>query len=463
MNVEEKRYSYQVYYPNEDSLVRAGFARVAHLPCILDSRLRYHRLASRFIQDRALGLWEPVNHGEVPRARPLADKSVRGIAFALANCLEWGEIRGVDFLTAEYVQDLLGRYQHEMLKGSWSATGKGLEASTINFRVGIGTQYCTWLADKKLRGPFVIPTEIRKLPPNGGRFGAPPKRDQYETRQGKVQVKKTRLAFPSEQDIGRWLHSAYSKPEVGSTVGLMAETVLDTALREAEICGLRIDTLPWEPSEWRVASRDVPLEQQMVLLDVRFGAKGPQYGTDHGDKIGPEKPFRIPMPLALKLHEYREKIRPKVLAKAIKKGRTLAAQQQIRDEAVQLFLNPKTGRKYTTSQFYDEWRRTPGCPKGWSPHKGRHWWACQTLWKRMEQQREAWLAAVGRGLEDTVRQSVHASVMSVIQIEIKSQLRHVSWETSMIYLQWVFDRLGIAHNVHDKYLQSIADDEDDSD
>ena len=106
MNVEERRYSYQVYYPNEDSLVRAGFARVAHLPCILDSRLRYHRLASRFIQDRALGLWEPVNHGEVPRARPLADQSVRGIAFALANCLEWGEIRGVDFLTAEYVQDV---------------------------------------------------------------------------------------------------------------------------------------------------------------------------------------------------------------------------------------------------------------------------------------------------------------------------------------------------------------------
>ena len=75
----------------------------------------------------------------------------------------------------------------------------------------------------------------------------------------------------------------------GSTFGLMCETILLTAMRREEVVALRLDTLPLDPSEWKISNPDVPEKHQLVGISIEYGTKGTGYGEDHGDKIGPDR------------------------------------------------------------------------------------------------------------------------------------------------------------------------------
>lgn len=452
-----RSYTYKVVYPIPEILTEAGYGKVAHVPFILDSKLQYHVVGSRFLQDRALGIWDPKNRGASHRAYPPTSKSVRSFANSIANFLEWCDVRDVDPMKAEYARDLIGRYQTEMIKGIWSATGTGLAAQTINLRVSHAIDLLTWAADKGMREPLDVPRVTKIIRGHGAAHSSVAHLGkEVAVRQGKLRVSKRHLGFPSEQEVGEWLHRLYSKPVVGPTEGLLCETILETALREAEVAGLRVDTLPLNPSEWKVASRDVALKHQMVIVDIRFGTKGPEYGWDAGDKIGPVGTIRVPMNLALKLHEYRNTGRSKALAVAIKKGKTVSEQRKIRAEAVHLFLNPKTGQRYTPSRVYDAWRSVDLPRKGWHPHLGRDFWACTTLWMRMETHRQLLEHSLKRKLDESVVAAVRSNALSVIELEIQPQLRHVSKETTMVYLQWLGDRLGVSLDVHENYVESLS-------
>lgn len=447
-------FGFRVVYA-QDVLAESGYAKVAHLPCILDSRPGYHRLGSRFLIDRGLGIWDPNRRGSDQSPLPPSANSMKNYADRLANFLEWCEIRGMDPLQAEYKRDLIGRYQGEMLKGIWSRDGTALAARTINSRVDVAADYLSWAADKGLRPPFDI-SKVRKTylasSPTSG-LGHLPR--AVEVRKGKVRENKRRLGFPLETDIFDWLHRVYErKGEVGQ---LICEMILETAVRREEAACWRVDTLPRDPAEWKIANRYASLEQQAVLVDIRYGAKGKEYGRDHGDKIGPVGTIRIPMHIALKLHEYREKIRPKTLAIAISQGKTITEQRKIRDETVHLFLNPQDGQRYTGADIYELWRSVKR-PKGWSPHLARDFWACSLLWQRIEQQQQ--LLELARQANNDII-ALHAfqnNALSIIRLEIQPQLRHVSTETTMIYLQWLSDRLGVNLNLHQRWLEQLDED-----
>lgn len=121
---------YTVYYSDQALTAAAGFGKVARLPCIFDSRPGYHRLGSRYLIDRGLGIWDPVSHGRRPRPAP-TEQTIRSYAHWLANFLEWADLRGVDVLTCEYVTHVHGRYQSEMLRGTWSRDGTALSPQTV--------------------------------------------------------------------------------------------------------------------------------------------------------------------------------------------------------------------------------------------------------------------------------------------------------------------------------------------
>jgi hypothetical protein len=46
-----------------------------------------------------------------------------------------------------------------------------------------------------------------------------------------------------------------------------------------------------------------------------------------------------------------------------------------------------------------------------------------------------------------------------IQLTIQRQLRHVTRETSMIYLQWVSDQLGVNMNFNENYIQQLIEED----
>ena len=454
------KYSYKVVYPTPQYLIDAEYGKVAHLPCLFDSRPGYHRAASRYLIDRGLGYWDPKHRGSKELTLPPAAISIKNYADWLANFLEWCDVRGIDPMKVEYASDLIGRYQKEMLQGIWSSTNSGLAERTINNRVGNAIEFLDWAADKGLRAPMSVPKTTRTFLRGNATSSVSHLPVQVEARKGKLRENKRRLGFPEEREIALWLKRIYEKVITGTTEGLLCETILETALRETEAACLRVDTLPRSNADWNIPNRDAAVENQAVLVEVHYGTKGPDFGMDHADKIGPAGIIRIPMPLALKLHHYREVVRPKALLVASRQGRTVSEQRRIRDDEPRLFINPRTGRRYTGGNVYDIWRSVER-PKGWCPHLARDFWACSLLWRRMEDQRQLFEHALKTGVDESILAALKLNAESIIQLEIQPQLRHVSKETTLIYLQWLADRLGVNLNLHQNWVEQLSEEGDD--
>ncbi len=451
-------YPYRVVYPTEEFLKKRGFGRVAHLPYIMDSRPSYHRIANQFLIDLGLGEWSAVTRGtEQPSTMPPTKATMHNYAHWLTNYLEYCHARSKDPLKANYKIDLIQGYQGEMSTGSWSRDNTGLAAKTVNARVEVACMFLQWAVDKGLREPFHIPKVRRTFAVDSPHSSGARTNKTVEARRGKVRESKRRLGFPDEMVIGAWLSRVCEKCSVE---GLIAKLILETAVRRAEVAAWRVDTLPLNPDEWNIVNPNKPIEHQAVRVLLRYETKGSSHGEDHGDKIGPEGDILLPMPMALKLHQYREKIRPKALTIALRKAKNVREAEILRKTAVHLFLNPATGNRYTGQKIYDFWtNKNAKCPRGWSPHLARDFWACSVLWKHLEAQQELIDQTIKNKADPSVLKILTLNIEGFIQLTIQRQLRHVSRETTMIYLQWVSDRLGVNFNFHENYMQQLIEED----
>lgn len=448
--------SYKVCYSDPAITTKAGFGKVARIPFILDNRPGYHRLASRYLIDRGLGTWNPETRGKGPRAVRPTKRTIKNYAHWLANFLEWADVRGIDIKTCEYAEHVQGRYQYEMTRGLWSAEGRALQATTVNPRVQQACDFLTWMSDRDEREPFAVPTERVKIRVGGATSAVGHRVKEVTRRTGKARENKRRLRLPTQAELSVWLQSVNA--ENGGLMSLICETILLTGLRLEEASSLRINTLPEDPRDWHLSNVDAPKSEQQVLVNIRYGAKGPDYDEDHGDKIGPERTILIPLTLAERLHAYRQRLRNP----ALKKWVSDAANAQERKEriagAVHLFLHEGTGKRITADNIYRAWKNARLPFEGWSPHLGRDWWACSTLLREIE--RHEHLLELGPTVAAQLLESVG---MTVIRMRIQPQLGHKSETTSLIYLQWVSDRLGVALSIdYDAAFEATGQTEDEA-
>lgn len=428
---------YSVYYSNRDETAAKGFGKVAHLPCIFDSRPGYHRLGSEYLIDRGLGLWHPnLPRTHAPTRAP-TEITIRSYAHWLANFLEWADRRGVDIHTCTFHGDVHGRYQDELEKGYWSRDGQGLEATTVNLYVDIACDFLTWLSYKGKRSPFDVPTKTVVVGAESAVSSRGHRGIEVQTREGKAtRQNKARLSMPPDDAVRTWLEAVYKK--FGDTKGLMCEAVLLTAMRRSEMAAFRLDTLPLNPNDWHISNPTALPADQLVRVDIKFATKGPGHNYDHGDKIGPERTILIPLHLANRLHKYREKVRPQQVLQWVKGVRGAAAQKARLAEAVHLFRDPRDGGRMTSRLLYEAWTGVPLPFKGWSPHLGRDWWACSVLWREIKVYEHA-----ARSGEMAPR-DIARFATDVIRLHIQPQLGHKREETSLKYLQWAMDMLGVA-------------------
>lgn len=456
-------YGFKVVFPDPKGLIEAGFASVANLPFIFDSEPGYARLPNQFLIDRGLGYWDPKGRGQKRNPIPPSRVSMRNFARWLTNALEWAETRGVDLMAADYSSVLIGRYQKEMLKGIWSTDNRPLAPETVNPRVQIALEYQMWAADKGLREPFLIPTVTATYVAGSHNNSKSHEIRLVQSRKGKVKVNKRTLSFPSMEEIEAWRKQVNERPGLGSTEGLIADVILNTAIRREEAACWRVDTLPLDPTVWKIVNPDQPEEFQSVLVTLKYGTKGKEYGIDvHGDKIGPEGTIHVPLWIARRIHHYRNKDRLLALKLLLKKGRTAEAQRRILQQAVHLFIHPKTGERYTGDQIYTFWTRVAG-PAHWSPHMGRDWWACRYLEERMRQHTDL----IQQILQTPNVSSDHPMVLAlrdtaqtVIQLEICPQLRHANARTTEIYLLWLFSKLRVPLTMTRQWVELDEEEEE---
>ena len=448
-------YGFKVVYPDASALAGAGFEKVAHVPAIFDSEPGYARLPSQFLIDRALGVWDPKWRGARPNPQPPSRVSMKNFADWLCNALEWADALGIDLMTADYTTVLIARYQEDMMRGIWSSRGP-LSPATVNARVQTALDFQMWCADKKHRDPFLIPTVTRTYVTGSYKNSHSHETKVVESRKGKVKVGTRTLSFPANEEIKAWRRRIYDQQLVGATEGLMVDHFLETAVRREELSCWRVDTLPLDPGDWKIINPGEPEEERQIAVDIQYGTKGPDYFIDdYGDSVGPNRTINVPHLLAERIHSYRKKDRLLALKQATKGVRDPAKARRIIDQSVHLYLNPRTGKRYSGDQIYRLWTKVER-PNHWSPHLGRHWWACQYLWQKMQEHVELIRQVRGITNPDADHPLLHAlkdSSETVIQFAIRTQLGHASSETTEIYLQWLFNQLRVPLDLTRKWQE----------
>ncbi|OYU42274.1 MAG: hypothetical protein CFE44_24910, partial [Burkholderiales bacterium PBB4] len=119
--------------PQAERLAAMGYPHAADRPVIMgDGGTRFDTDANEFLYERCLGYWPPAVGGQHP---PVTPRSQQTYAHALADFLSYAWQRNLDLKKIDYVRHIYGRYQSEMLSGTWSATEIALSPSTVNARV----------------------------------------------------------------------------------------------------------------------------------------------------------------------------------------------------------------------------------------------------------------------------------------------------------------------------------------
>lgn len=433
----------------------AGFSALSHIPFVLDGQWRYEDSASWYLRDRAMLAFSPGTDSGTAQAsgRYPTRKSLEAFGRALTNFLEWCEARRFDWRKVEYTKHLINGYQAEMQRGSWSASGRKLSARTINGRVGEACHFLDWASQRALREAFKIITVTKNVSLPTHRNSRGHEAVQKEVRAGRVRPDPAKLRLPTDVEIEVWHRSV--RIESGYTKALMCELILKTAIRREETCQWRIDTLPLDRKDWLVRG-------ESVTVTIEYGTKGAKTYEDddleEGGERGPARSIVMPLSLAEKLAHYREYMRPGNRSTFVR-GASNDAERRARRRTPNnlLFLSDTTGRPVKASRLYEAWTGASRRPfAGWSPHGGRHYWACKTLIAAIERHRRtAGANAPAVSLSPTW---ITGCANDALLLEIKPQLGHIDPATTELYIKWVTQTFSQAelHDAHLADLEGVA-------
>lgn len=410
-------------------LQSAGFSAMVHVPFVLLGDMSYADEVNRFLRERALVDWHPNNrHGEpTARVRVPSENTIFAIGRDLENFLTYVETSGLNWRVLTY-KDLLTGYQADQSNGTWSERGVPLAPSTINRRVGSVCEFLTWACDRGLRGAF----EILAEKPTSGRHSC-----KALTRMGRVREPVERMRIPSAEEIHTWLAEISAKR--GKARELACRTVLETGMRLEEVALLQVDQLP-DPGS-------IP-GGYPARMDICYGTKG---GRQIGDpsKRGKTRTLRFDMEFLYSLDDYKRLRR----AKAVALYRRSNPRGRLPKE---LFLDEATGYPLTTKMIYDSWVRCCHLPfPGWSPHAGRHAFACLLLLRLIHEECER----IGQSASTFPRTALIGNASDLVQLYVRPVLGHVSEQTTACYLEWVADHFLIAEHraAWSRYLDDAHD------
>jgi site-specific recombinase XerD len=406
-----------VFSPVRERLALAGYVSVAHIHYFLWDDLTYAEEPSRFLREMALGEWHPQNRSADPVAGTAAqaENSVDTLANALVNFLTYLEVHRRDWRTVSY-QDLLDRYQKHMRSGEWSTLRDdnnrrlGLQPSTINQRVDAATNFLLWAADRGLRGNFRIPLERSRVPESARRIERPQGGSRVKVRQNPQQ-----LTLPSVVELGEWIEDVLLKH--GPTKALACRSIVETGMRLEETASFRA---------WQVPDPDDLDPDMPASMQIFYGTKGQREIGDVELK-GKSRTLRFEHSFLVILHDYKRLLRAKITA-----NRPADVPKS------DIFFLANDGSPLGKQAIYRAFTDSDRLPyKGWSPHAGRHAFACMILLRLIDEdaRRNATLP------ERMPRGALMLQTEGLIKTYIRPLLGHVSDRTTERYLQWIANQI----------------------
>lgn len=410
---------------NAGELEEIGLGQYAHIPFLVSRDMDYAEEPNRYLRERALGMWHPNRRDATPYGivKALGATSVWNYANDLKYFISYLERRRSDWRELSH-SDLLNCYDADMASGKLRGRGsKPLAASTINRRISIAIEFLLWASDRALRKPFVVLAKLTRIRPGTGgmRFGAT---SEIQGRIGMHRQNPKRLRLPSPQELESWLSELRAR--YGATMHLAVRWVLHTGCRLKETSLVR---------EWQIPDPQTVDLHRPARMEICFGTKG-------GRRIGDPTLSGTPRVLRFKRHFLAEVDRYRRLRR--RKALAIWRANNPGERAPEiLFLDERTGKPITSDQIYRAWHNTVSKPfPGWSPHLGRHAFACYALLDILDEEADR----LERQVHALPRSHIIARVEDLIRVYLRPILGHVDEKTSELYLEWIADHLLVAEH-----------------
>lgn len=396
--------------PDSTKCRELGLSHLSHIPGIWSKDWKPIVPAFDFLIAKGTGRWVAgLECSPYAEQIALSDNTMMAVGYDLTNFIDWLEAQDFDWETAG-AKRLLAGYRKVLSTGGWS--DRRLASSTIKRRINTASEFLRYVRAPIEPHPHFVPITGREespVPPDqaisnsSGRNYRAPGRQQP-----------ARLRLPTIVELEDWLDEL--RRLHGITPHLLAKSIFGLGLRAEEALLLRKDQVPNFPTK----------PTPSVKMDICFGTKGQRIPGDP-EKQGKARSIQIPIALLNELHSYMNVHRKLCL----KRYKYINPGTQPPRE---LFLSKHTGAPLSYSRFYELWRKPQAPFEHFSPHIGRHSWACYTLIDKLKEvaalthQGDETLAAISANLGE-----------SLIDIWVKPQLGHVDSKTTSLYLRWVAD------------------------
>jgi integrase len=401
----------KVFHPDAARLEAIGFKSVAHVPVLFDGKQHYSREYNRYLRERALLEWHPSGEDAADYPSP---GTLRNIAHLLKNWIEWSEASSIAFAAATY-GDVL-KYQRDQESGRWSSEGKKLNPRTANARADEVTNFLKWAAEKALRPRF----KVKHFQARVGQMGGRPARTVL-SRAGRAKEPHsdsvlTAFRLPKAEEVRTWLQSVLKKR--GKVKYLACRFILEAGPRRAEVEALRASHWPTKA----VIAEAYRRGDVFVPMKLTEGTKGSRPRT-----------IMVPVDFASTVRQWIDGPRGTYALAHFKAGNK-------RPEA--LFLSDSPGHRGTPLRahtIYKCFAEVDPRPQHWSPHRGRHAFACFFVLHALETEARAEGGRLGKMSVEWV-----SDRSSFWLKTLQRQFGHVSEETTEIYLRWLVSSSGLA-------------------
>jgi integrase len=389
----------KVFFPNRERLSAKGYAAVAHVPVLFDTNGRYLREHNRYLRERARLEWHPGAGGDILRPRTLSN-----IADKLKNFATWCAARSVDWRTVTYARIL--DYQSEQIDGRWSVLGGKLLPSTANERADEATSFVRWAADRRLRGPF----DVKMFVTRGSRalgVGPAPVRSG-RAKEDIISPEQAGFVLPEREEVREWLEAV--RAQRGYSKYLACKIIMNTGARRHEVEALTTAQWPTDEAISRAISR------RLFSVPMRLTVT----------KGGRPRTIRVPIALAKEVREFINGKRKNYAR------RFYLANDKTRTDRLLLSDDLAAhGRPISAQTIYRCFSEVEPGPSHWSPHKGRHVFACFWVLSALSVEADR-----SGGLKTKSADWVNNRGEFWLKA-LQRQFGHVSTATTEEYLRWL--------------------------
>lgn len=433
--LELHRMPYYLHTPDPKVFIAANLEDYARVPFLHQTEVGFFALGNRFLVALKNGTWAVTRCGIKQGGRSKSYQTALTYGRAMVNFLSWCEAAGKALETIDYQLDLVKGYQADIASGAWSRRGLPNQNQTANAYTQIACNFLDWMTEQGLRDSLnviYVPTQI----PYTDKYSGNTRMKTAYVRKGSLNAsapKKISL-MPSKAEFNRWKEDFHKLH--GDTLLLILDTATDTALRASMLSSLRADDIPDDEALWTLANPESPLTEQEIIVQLKYGRKGPDEGFCPltNDKIASPQELRVPVLLARRLNDYKRGPRLDALERLAASIKNKAARRRALEASVHMFLDPKTGEHFTAKDIYNAWTHPALKPPAahWTVHSARHWWACQAIlqhWLKRFSSNPRQLIGDARAMLGTLE--------FIIDFRVRPQLGHVSAATTQIYLRWL--------------------------